>query len=464
MSIIRFGTRGWRARYDDGFNEESVARIADGVATIWQEAKPHSRVLVGDDTRFASREMAMLAAEVMAAKGLRVYLSDRICPTPALGWSISKDPDAVGGLMITASEAPADYGGVLLLMRDGSPATRIFKDELEATMPPSAPEGRGSYETINLMDDYLCHILSYVDKDLICNAHLKVMVDPMYGAGEGYLARILRDIGCDVTEIHGGLHDDFAGIHPDPMEPWVDDCEAGTVSSKADMGLVLDGDADRLSVVDEKGNLLTPKTMIPLLMDHLVTDRKRNGKVLATISCSSAIKTQAKRLGIPLTETLVGFNRLYAEMWDAQVMLATEEYGGVCIPSHFPERDGLLAALLMVEYRAMRNEPISQLEEELERAIGHYDYGRRDIRMDYGSIDSFRLMLPGLNPSSLAGKKPKSVSHGDGLKLTFSDGSWTMIRASETEPMVRIYAEASNSVERMKLMKAAIQLVRSSSL
>ena len=421
MGIIRFGTRGWRARYGEGFDASSVARIAEALAVLWSDTRSGATILVGYDTRRDACELADVAAGVLAAAGLHVKVSDRPCPLPALGWNLAQDAMAVGGIMITASEADADYGGVILRMADGSPASRIFMDEVEELIAPVAPLERGTFEHADLMTAYLADIASEVDCDLIASAHPKVLVDPMYGAASGYMAELLRGMGCEVSEIHGGPSTDFGGIHPDPTEPWVDECERSIVAQHADFGLVFDGDADRTTAVDDRGVLLAPKAFVPLL----------------------------------------GFGRLYSEMWDGDVLLATEEYGGVCLPSHFPERDGLLAALLLVEYVAARRKHLSELVEELDQNIGSYFYGRRDVRLDYGAIESFRLLLPGLNPPSVAGKVPSQVSHGDGLKLTFDDGSWTMVRPSRTEPTVRVYAEAHTTKERDALLKSSVGMLES---
>jgi phosphomannomutase len=461
MGIIRFGTRGWRVRYGEGFDASSVARIAEALAVLWSDTRSGATILVGYDTRRDACELADVAAGVLAAAGLHVKVSDRPCPLPALSWNLAQDAMAVGGIMITASEAPADYGGVILRMADGSPASRIFMDEVEELIAPVAPLERGTFEHADLMTAYLADIASKVDCDLIASAHLKVLVDPMYGAASGYMAELLRGMGCEVSEIHGGPSTDFGGIHPDPTEPWVDECERSIVAQHADFGLVFDGDADRATAVDDRGVLLAPKAFVPLLMDHLASDRHETGRIVATISCSASIKTQAERLGLDMTETLVGFGRLYSEMWDGDVLLATEEYGGVCLPSHFPERDGLLAALLLVEYVAARRKHLSELVEELDQNIGSFFYGRRDVRLDYGAIESFRLLLPGLNPPSVAGKAPSQVSHGDGLKLTFDDGSWTMVRPSRAEPTVRVYAEAHTAKERDALLKSSVGMLES---
>lgn len=455
MRFIRFGTRGWRARYDEGFGEEPVVRIAEALGILWSEdAHPNPTVLIGYDTRRDARKLACAAAGVIAAAGIRVKVSDRACPLPALGWSLSQDASAVGGLMITASEAPSEYGGMVVRMADGSPASRIFLDEVEELIAPDVPQERAEFETADLLGPYLEHIKTYVDRAAIAKAGLKILVDPMYGAAAGCFAGLLRDLGCTVQEIHGTPCDDFGGIHPDPSEPWVDDCESSVTTAGADLGIVFDGDADRSALVDESGTLLAPKTMVPLLMDHMVRERGEAGKVIATISCSSSIKAQAKRLGLSVVETPVGFLRLYSEMWDGDVMLATEEYGGVCFPWHFAERDGLVSALLLVEEVAQRGKTLGELAAGLDRQIGTFCYGRRDIRMDYGAIESFRLLLPGLNPPSVGGKVPVEVSHGDGLKLTFGDGSWTMVRPSRTEPTVRIYAEAKTAAERDALLRS----------
>ncbi|MGN0072121.1 MAG: phosphoglucomutase [Atopobiaceae bacterium] len=461
MGIIRFGTRGWRARYGEGFDASSVARIAEALAVIWSDTRSAATILVGYDTRRDACELADVAAGVLAAAGLHVKVSDRPCPLPALGWNLAQDATAVGGIMITASEAPAEYGGMILRMADGSPATRIFMDEVEELISPTVPTELGTFEHADLMTAYLADIAGKVDSSLIADAHLKVLVDPMYGAASGSMAELLRGMGCEVLEIHSGPAEDFGGIHPDPTEPWVDECERGVLSHSADFGLVFDGDADRSTAVDDRGVLLAPKTFVPLLMDHLVTDRHESGRIVATISCSASIKTQAERLGLDMTETPVGFSRLYNEMWDGDVLLATEEYGGICMPSHFPERDGLLGALLLVEYVAARRKRLSELVDELDSEIGLFFYGRRDVRLDYGAIESFRLLLPGLNPPSVGGKVPCGVSHGDGLKLTFADGSWSMVRPSRTEPTVRVYAEAHTAKERDALLKSSVHMLES---
>ncbi len=461
MRFIRFGTRGWRARYDEGFDEESVARIAEALAVLWSEADSNSTIMIGYDTRRDARELACVAAAVIATGGVRVKVSDRPCPLPVLGWNLSQDPSAIGGVMITASEAPCEYGGIVLRMADGSPASRIFLDEVEDLIAPEAPIQRASYEFADFLTPYMEQVRTYVDAGAIAAAHLNILVDSMYGAASGCFAELLRSLGCIVKEIHGTACDDFEGLHPDPCEPWVDECESTVLADKADLGIVFDGDADRSAFVDERGRLVSPKTFVPLLMDHLVNDRGENGRVVATLSCSASIKSQARRLGCAVTETPVGFLRLYSEMWDGDVLLATEEYGGICLPWHFPERDGLVAALLMVEYLAQRRKGIGALIDELDEDIGTYYYGRRDVRMDYGAIESFRLLLPGLNPPSVAGKVPVEVSHADGMKLTFADGSWTMVRPSRTEPTVRVYAEAATARGRDALLGSGTEMLSS---
>ncbi|MGN0286085.1 MAG: phosphoglucomutase [Atopobiaceae bacterium] len=457
MRIIRFDNNGWRSRFDDDFNDANVCRIADAAGKVWSSARRGATVYVGYDTRHESEHFAVLAGAVMAAHGLNVIVSDSYLPIPALGWSVARDRRAIGGVMLTASEASCEFGGICLRGSDGGPARDDFQEAVEKSIAALPSSSRGVISRKDLVGPYLSDLATLVDPNVIKQSAPKVVVDSMYGATSEYAGRLLVQLGCTVVQIHEQARDDFGGLHPRPSDPWLDDCEQQVVASGSAMGLALDGDGDRLGVVDERGRFITAHQMVPLLMGHLVRDRHITGRVVATQSSSARIRRQADILGCPFTSVPVGFDRIYREFADGDVMLGAEEYGGVAYPSHLPERDGLLSALYMVELLATSGKTVSQLEEELANSVGAMSYVKRDVRLDVAAIESFRTMLPGLNPQSVAGKTPCAVGHVGGLRLQFDDDSWVLLRPSRTEPMVRVAAEAPTQREASDLVTGAIE-------
>lgn len=459
--IIRFGNDGWRARFDDGFDADSVARVADALGLLWADGAPGATVYVGYDTRHDSVELARLAAGVIASYGLVVRVSDTPCPTPAVAWACANDPAAVGSVVITASELSCEYGGLLVRGADGGPATRDFIDALERAISLTPPSGRGAFEERDLVSPYLEALLARVDRGAISSARPRVVVDAMYGAASGHLARLLTEAGCDVVEIHVEQREDFGGIHPDPRDPWADACEQAVVAHGAQLGVLLDGDGDRAGVVDERGVLLPARVLVPMVLGDLVMAHGSHGRVVTTLTCSACIDREAERLGCEVTRVPVGFSRIYRETLEADVVMGVEEYGGVCVPDHLHERDGLLVCLLAVEMLARSGKTLSSMVSELEGAIGSMSYARRDLRLESATSQAFRNVLPGLNPGALAGREPVEVSHADGLKVQFEDDSWVLVRPSRTSSVVRVYAEAATARDRDELLSAACGLVRS---
>ena len=226
------------------------------------------------------------------------------------------------------------------------------------------------------------------------------------------------------------------------------------------MGFLIDCDGDRAGVVDENGNILLPHELSPLVLGHLVENRGESGRVVVTLTCSARIARQAERLGCELTSVPVGFSRIYREMREGDVVLGAEEYGGLAFPSHLPERDGLLACLLVVELVAKSGLSVRQLVSSMGDRIGHMRYTRRDVRLDPAATQAFRNVLPGLNPGLVAGRRPVEVSHADGLRLQFDDGSWVLMRPSRSDPVVRVYSEAPTEGERDRLLDASCGMVR----
>lgn len=459
-SILHFGTDGWRARLDGDFTDENVIRIADAAGAYWARQSAGAIVYVGYDTRRDAERFACLAGRVLAGYGLVVKVCDRYVPTPALCWTVGCDARAVGGLMVTGSHNPNDYQGIKLRVADGGIGTAEFYNEIERSIEADPSERRGSIERVDYLTPYFDHLYSLVDTQAIADAGLKIVYDPLYGSASKYFADLVRAMGIDAIEIHGEEDAEADSTHPEPVEPWVDDCERMVVSTGAAAGLVNDGDGDRVGAVDEHGRFVSPQKIIALLLGHLCINRGMSGRVVLTSSSSTLTRRMAEKLGCKLTIKPVGFGHIYSEIRKGDVLLGGEEAGGIGVPAYMPERDGLFMNLLLCELMAVTGKTLGELVDDLEEQYGRYYYMRRDLRVDAGVVEMLRMMLPGLNPPVVAGRVPVSVSHRDGLRLGFADDSWLLLRPSGTEPMVRIYAEAPSIELRDELLDAGSDIAR----
>lgn len=454
--MIRFGNDGWKARFEDGFNAESCARVAEALGLLWGQESPEACVYVGYDTRVNASAIADRVAATISACGLSVKLSKAACPTPALALACARDDKSAGAVMITASELSCDYGGLVVRGADGGPCNRDFLEEVEQLVPSTVPVERGEVQKVDVVSPYLEDLAASVPAAV---APLKIIVDPMYGSAAGTLSRVLRDRGCDVVEIHAAGLGDFGGIHPSPTDPWADECERTVVDERADLGILLDCDGDRAAVVDERGRLVAVRELVPLVLRALYEHGIDQGRVVATLTSSSLIERQAQRLGYEFTPVSVGFSYIYGETEEGDVVLGAEEYGGICIPGHLKERDGIFACLLVVDFLQRSGCTLSELVRQQDQEIGRTCWLRRDVRLDPATAAVFRTVLPGLNPGGIDGKDPVEVSHADGLKLVFEDGSWVLARPARLDPVVRVYAEAGNAVERDRLLEATCETV-----
>ena len=468
MADIHFGTDGWRAIIGEDFTDETLARTVDAAARVFKEdrdARPElagkNTLIIGHDCRQDAHRYAELAAQVAAAHGFRVKLTHDYCPTPCLCWSVAQDEDAVGGIMLTSSHNPAEYLGVKLRMVDGGASPAEFTDRVEAALLPDAPKARGDYEVVDLVAPYLDALKERVDVEAIRQAGLRVVIDPLYGAGRHYLAGILRDMGVEVCEINNEEDPTFDGLHPEPIQPWVDRCLAKVKELGYDAGFINDGDADRISAVDEHGNFVNPHRILTLLVSHLAEDKGQQGRVVSTITASALLARQCKRLGLTLTSTPVGFKWIYAEMEQGDVMIGGEESGGIGIPTHVMERDGLLMALLLCETMAQRGKSLGQLLEDMFAQIGRMEFRRDGLRITEEQMARFRQeIVPTYTTDAIAGKQVLETDRRDGVKFSLEGDAWVMMRPSGTEPLVRIYAEAETMEEVEDLLVAAAEIVQ----
>jgi len=442
---IKFGTDGWRAVIADDFTYESLRRVADATGRVFASRHPGGRVLVGYDTRFEAGAFAAAAAEVLASHGLEVVVSDRYMPTPALCWSVARDEKAVGGVMLTASHNPARYSGFKIRMADGGASPVAFTDEVEAALFDEPPAGRGPYRTADLMTPYLESLAAMVDGEAIAAANLRVVVDSLFGAGQGYLADTMRELGVDVHEIHEQRNPCFGGLHPEPIPPHTDSLRDNVTCAERVAGFVTDGDADRIGAIDEHGEFVNPHRIICLIARHLAEDKGLTGRLVKTLSTSVLVDRLGTALGLPVTTTPVGFKWIYEEMLHGDVLLGGEESGGIGFPPHVRERDGLLMALFLLEMMAQRGQTLGQLVESLFELTGPMEYLRHDLAIDADTKASFLTRAATFEPTEIAGLEVREIVRDDGLKFLLPDDAWLLLRPSGTEPLVRVYAEASSA-------------------
>lgn len=444
---------------DGGFDEAGVTRAASALGEIWSQRYVGSTVLVGYDARRDSKRFARLTGEILAAYGLRAVVSDRICPTPVLGWAVARDPLCIGGVMITATRMPHEYGGFFMRDADGGPVSSSFSSAVaqRAKMAPTTERGEVEYQ--DFVTPYIDDLVAETDGNLIAEAGLRVVVDPLYAAGSGYVTSLFERLGCEVVPIHDKVVSDFRGLHPDAREPWVDECERAVREHHADMGVVFDGDCGRFSLIDDAGRLVSPHDVAPIVLEHIVRQRGKHGRVVGTVATSARLSRQAERLGCEYTMVAVGREALHREFQEGDVILAADENGGICIPPHSGVRDGILAATMVLELLAGTRDTVSDLIASLGEKVGRLEYVAADMRLDFGATQRLRNLLPGLNPPSVCGDEPISVSHADGLRLTMPDGAWLLLRASHSGAGARVCAEREGMARSRELLAAGRDLV-----
>ena len=469
MADIHFGTDGWRAIIGEDFTPDNLNRVVAAAARIFKEeavaagrdADAPGTLIVGHDCRQDAHAYAELAAQVAAGEGFNVLLTEDYCPTPTLCWSVAHNDDAVGGIMLTSSHNPAEYLGVKLRMADGGASPAEFTDRVEAVLPPEPTDILGPFQTADLMTDYLAALRELVDVEAIRGANLRVVCDPLYGAGRHYLADLLRDMGVEVVEIHNAEDPTFAGLHPEPIQPWVDEGLTKVGELGYDALFINDGDADRIAAGDSRGNYVNAHRIITLLTKHMV-DRGETGRVVSTVTASAMLDRMCRKLGLELVSTPVGFKWIYGEMEKGGVMIGGEESGGIGLPDHVKERDGLLMALLLTECMAQSGKDLGAIIDEMLADIGRLEVARRGLSITDEQMARFRAeTVPAYTADEIAGKRVLDVDRRDGVKLLLEGDAWVMMRPSGTEPLVRIYAEAATTDEVNELLDAAEAVVTS---
>ena len=467
---IKFGTDGWRGQIADDFTFDNVRRVAAAMAAYVKQKEDASKGLVlGYDTRFASRRAAELAAETIAAAGINVRLANDHTPTPAISYAV-KHFTAAGGVMITSSHNPWSWNGVKYKAGYGGSATPAIMRTIESLLPdapPAAGKGAGKVTETDFKTPYIAAITKFADLDLIAKAGYKIAVDCMYGAGRGVLAGIFSSHGIKYEEIRGELNPLFPGINPEPIEPHVRALQDKVVSGGFHAGFATDGDADRIGAVAEDGSFVDAHKCFAVLLKWLLDHKKWPGAVTRAFNTTGMLDRIAKKYGRELIEHGIGFKYVCDVVLSGkEVLVGGEESGGIGIPRHLPERDGILNSLLLANAMASYGRTLGELVGDLQKEFGPHYYGRRDLHIadDIKQAAIRRAKDGGM--SSIGRYKVKRVEDMDGYKL-FLDAPierngaepWVLLRASGTEPLLRIYSEASSPALVKEILTEAEALV-----
>jgi phosphomannomutase len=470
MADIRFGTDGWRGIIAEDVTFANVRLAGRAIARRLRRdgndrSSPH--ILVGHDTRFLSREFAQAVAEAMAGEGARVSLASAFAPTPAFSYAVVR-LGAAGAVVITASHNPAEYSGVKFKTSFGGSASIAFTREVEEEIRRLQAEGSNSafghplgvpHSAIGSFDPrgpWLDRLEELADVSRIGRSGIRVALDVMYGAGQGLLSERLRRAGAAVRELHGELNPGFGGLRPEPIPAHMGalmDCVKGWEGAGPRVGFAFDGDCDRVSPVDEDGNVLSPHQTLALLLRHLVLNRGQRGAVVKSVNIGHMVDAEAEALGLPLVVTPVGFKHIAEAMREHDAVVGGEESGGFAVRGHIPERDGALVSLLLLECMTMTGKPLGTLVREMEAQRGPRRYGRLDLRLaSLSARDRVVASVVASPPDRILAVPVRHVETMDGVKLTRADQSWIMLRASGTEPLLRIYAEAPTEDEVQALL------------
>ncbi|MEP6719554.1 MAG: phosphoglucomutase/phosphomannomutase family protein [bacterium] len=463
LTSIKFGTDGWRAVIARDYTFENVERVAQAYADyLLREGDTQPFVVVGYDRRFLSEMFAKRAAEVLAGNGLRISLFNEAAPTPLISWAV-KELHAQGGVVITASHNPPDFNGFKIKAPWGgsaSPATTAAVEKLVDAQKPKRKEitDKQSALLAPALDSYRAQIASYIELDRLRKAKATVVIDPMYGSAGNWVESFLNGGQLTVETIRGYRDPLFGGVNPEPIDKNLAALKQSVIEKKALVGLATDGDADRVGAVNELGETMTMHDVVPLILLHLVRERKMSGAVVRTFSQSVLLKRMAAALGLKLYEAPIGFKYVADLMRNDDILIGAEESGGIGVKGHIPERDGILNSLLFLEAIITAGIPPTEMLSNLHQEFGEFHFGRTDLHVEMETGQQLLDTLKNSPPSTFAGLKVASVETTDGTKLLFADDSWILFRQSGTEPMLRIYAEATDVPRMRALLESGEQL------
>jgi alpha-D-glucose phosphate-specific phosphoglucomutase len=453
---IKFGTDGWRGIIAEDFTFANVRFCAQAVAEYLRDKGMAPRgMVVGYDTRFASERFAAAVAEVFAGNDIRTHLCPKVAPTPVVSYGVTHEK-AAGAVIITASHNPGQWNGFKIKSPDGSSAPTQVEAEVESRLPQIISQDRikrldleeglskGIVRYLDPTPDYFDHIAKLVDLYSLRQSGLKITADSMFGAGSGYFKKILEGGKTEVTEINGERNPIFPGIQPEPIARHLAKLSATIRQNGSAVGLATDGDADRIGVVDEKGSPLTPLQIFALLALYFFEVRGERGPIVRTVTTTSMLDKLGKIYNVPVYETKVGFKHVAPVMMAENALIGGEESSGFGFRGHIPERDGILAGLFLLDLMNRLGKTPSQLLEHLYAKVGPHHYNRVDLEFPPADREKIIGRVAGKTPSRIGGRDVVKVNTADGFHFSMADGSWLLFRFSGTEPILRIYAEASS--------------------
>jgi alpha-D-glucose phosphate-specific phosphoglucomutase len=461
-TAIKFGTSGWRAIVADEFTVANIRLAVAGIAAyVKTQPEPH-RVLVGRDPRFLGETFVDIAAKVLAGAGVTPIVIPDAAPTPAIAYAV-RTLKTSGAINFTASHNPPEYNGIKFSTHDGAPALPEVTKQIEAAIAgfgdgasiPNADPPAGGFETTDVKPAFLDRLNDLVDLKAIAKSGIKVVFDPFWGAGRGYSCHALRSAGVGVETVHDYRDVLFGGHAPEPDDHLLGDCKKKMKQIGAALGIATDGDADRFGIVDADGAFIQPNYIIALLFDYLVETRGWKNGVAKSVATTNLVNALADYHKVPLYETPVGFKYIGELIIADKIAIGGEESAGLTIRGHVPEKDGVIAGLLVAEMVATRGKSLGTQLKELFGKVGSFYPVRENFRLTAEVKAAFTEKLKA-DPTELSGRKVSRVVRTDGLKLILEDGSWVCYRLSGTEPVVRAYTEA-RSEQDMEALKAAAE-------
>lgn len=464
---IEFGTGGWRAVIADTFTKANVRRVAQGLADrIHDEDVADRPVVIGYDQRFLSPEFAWWAAEVLAGNGIHVRLIDRPAPTPMIMWTV-RDKKCAYGLAVTASHNPATYNGIKVFTEGGRDA------EVEVTAPLQAHiNAIGDADVRSLDKDealeaglirvqtsmnwYIDSILDQVDLDTIRHAHLKIVLDPMFGVSKTCLQTILLTARCDVDTIHERRDTLFGGRLPSPNSKTLKALAGVVVERGADLGIATDGDADRLGIIDDQGNFLHPNQILVLLYSYLLEEKGWIGPCVRNLATTHLLDRVAEAHGQKCYEVPVGFKWVSSKMAETGAVIGGESSGGLTVKGHISGKDGVYAGTLLVEMIARRGKPLSQIYADIEKRYGHLEMIEDGFSFAPEAKEGLKKRIYVDQDLPAFDFEIDHISHMDGVKVYFRNGGWIIVRFSGTEPLLRVFCEMPDASSAQRCIDAVV--------
>jgi len=454
-SAITFGTDGWRAVIADSFTFDNVRLVSDAIAVAARTLNPpgdvdRNALAVGFDRRFLSREFALAVAESLRGAGYRVILSDCATPSQTISFT-ARHRKVLGGVMVTASHNPAKYNGLKFKAWYGGSALPEMYDAIASSLGQRDAREGGAIAEENLLDDYVAALRAQVNLDLL--RELAILHDPIHGAAAGIPSRVL---GREIDSIRDEVNPSFGGVNPEPIPENLNAARDAMRTGLYDLAICNDGDADRLGILDERGDFVSPHKVISLLALYLVREKKRAGDIVKTFSTTRLIEKVAHALGATLHETPIGFKYVADLMLARDVLVGGEESGGIGFGGFMPERDGVLSGLIVAEAVAHYGRPLSEIIARMEDEFGALHYDRRDVHRPMEQCARLIDRVRAGDLDAAFGVPLASREEKDGVKMNFADGGWLLFRKSGTEPIIRIYCESPDPARVQAMLDRAV--------